>query len=142
MRTNQQRKYDILASNALFLQSAFSVIGNIMMGAFITKDGSWGYPPFTKAQFMFFYPLSILLVLGHAYCVRRGYLWAKLLKLGSSLIWAFRIASNIKAMSILNIHGFWEGVTAISQFALAITADILIIISLKIQIEAAKRVVE
>ena len=54
MRTVQQRKYDILASNALFLQSAFSVIGNFMMGSFITKDGSWGYAPFTKAQFVFF----------------------------------------------------------------------------------------
>lgn len=79
MRTVQQRKYDILASNALVLQSAFSVVGNIMMGSFIAKDGSWGYAPFTQAQFLFFYLLSILLVLECAHRVRKGYLLDKLL---------------------------------------------------------------
>ena len=142
MRTVQQRKYDILASNALFLQSAFSIVGNIMVGAFTTKDGSWGYASFTKAQFMFFYPLSILLVLGHTYCIRRGYLWVKLLEIGLFLSWVFLIGSNVRAMSILNIHGFWEGVTATSQFALNTAAAVFIVISLKTQIQDAKRVVE
>ena len=142
MRTAQQRKYDIFASNALFLQSAFSIVGNIMVGAFTTKDGSWGYAPFTKAQFMFFYPLSILLVLGYTYCIRRGYLWAKLLEIGLFLFWVFRITSNVRAMSILNIHSFWEGVTATSQLVLSTVAAIFIVISLKNQSQDAKRAVE
>ena len=142
MRTVQQRKYDILASNALFLQSAFSIVGNIMMGAFTTKDGSWGYAPFTKAQFMLFYPSSILLVLGYTYCIRRGYLWAKLLEIGLFLFWVFRIASNVRAMSILNIHSFWQGVTATSQLVLNTAAAVFIVISLKTQIQAAEQAVE
>ena len=142
MRTVQQCKYDILASNALFLQSAFSVMGNIMMGSFITKDGSLGYASFTKAQFVFFYLLSILLVLGCTYCIRKGYLWAKLLEISLFLFWVFRIASNIRAMSILNIHSFWEGVTAISQIVLNTAAAVFIVIGLKIQIQVSKQAVE
>ncbi|AWM32775.1 hypothetical protein DDQ68_08275 [Hymenobacter nivis] len=113
-----------------------------MMGSFITKDGSWGYAPFTQAQFVFAYLLSVLLVLGCAYCVRKGYLWAKLLEVGLFLFITLSIASNFKTMSILNIHSFWEGVTAISQLVLNTMGVVFIIISLKIQTEVTTRVVK
>ena len=101
-----------------------------------------GLRSFHESSIRVFYLLSILSVLGYTYCIRRGYLWAKLLKIGLFLFLVFRIASNIRAMSILSIHGFWEGVTAISQFVLSTAAAVFIVISLKIQIQAAKQAVE
>jgi hypothetical protein len=74
MASPTQHRYDILASNLLFVGFLFAAVFNFLTNADLLKN-----PIFSGPASGVLVLLSAVIVLGYYYCIRQGYRWAKLL---------------------------------------------------------------
>lgn len=126
MASPTQHRYDILASNLLFVGFLFGVVFN-----FLTNSDLLNSPIFSGPASGILMLLSAVIVLGYYYCIRQGYRWAKVLFFIFFVFSALLLVLGFKKVVATQFTSPLNGVSFVVQWLLRIAAFWLLVISFR-----------